>query len=393
MSKTWPNARLGEVLKPVERPEAPVVGTSYRQLGVKLWGEGAYERESIDGAATKYSTLSRVEADDIVVNKIWARNGSVAIVQPQLAGCFVSGEFPTFVSNPDKLMPRWIHWLTKTAHFWAQCDEKSQGTSGKNRIKPDQFLNVEIPLPPLTEQRRIVQRIEELAAKSDEARTLRHQAVEEADALTLHLAGDLFPEPSGEVVGDHIRFQTGYAFNSEWFSNEGIRLARNANVGHGRLDWSETVRIPFERRAEFRRFELNEGDVLVSLDRPIISTGVKVAQVTNEDLPALLLQRVARAQFRGDTVLPGYFFRWLRSPHLINAIDPGRSNGVPHISHKDIEKIPFTLPPLSDQRRVVAELDALQAQVDALKHLQAETAAELHALLPSVLDRAFAGDL
>jgi len=44
-------------------------------------------------------------------------------------------------------------------------------------------------------------------------------------------------------------------------------------------------------------------------------------------------------------------------------------------------------------RRIVAELDALQAEVDALKRLQAGTAAELDALLPSILDRAFKGEL
>ena len=46
-----------------------------------------------------------------------------------------------------------------------------------------------------------------------------------------------------------------------------------------------------------------------------------------------------------------------------------------------------------EQRRIVAELDALQAEVDALKRLQAETAAELDALLPAILDRAFKGEL
>lgn len=48
---------------------------------------------------------------------------------------------------------------------------------------------------------------------------------------------------------------------------------------------------------------------------------------------------------------------------------------------------------LAEQRRIVAELDALQAEVGALKRLQAETAAELDALLPAILDRAFKGEL
>ena len=51
------------------------------------------------------------------------------------------------------------------------------------------------------------------------------------------------------------------------------------------------------------------------------------------------------------------------------------------------------VPPLAEQRRIVAELDALQAEVDGLKRLQAETSAELDALLPAILDRAFKGEL
>jgi type I restriction enzyme S subunit len=190
MNSLYPIVPLIEACTPVERPEVPTPGQSYRQIGVQLWGRGAYERGTIDGAQTKYATLSRVKADDIIVNKIWARNGSVAVVTDSLAGCYGSGEFPTFAPIREKLEPRWFHWITKTRWFWEQCDEKSRGTSGQNRIRPERFLEVAIPLPPLAEQRRIVARIEELAAKIAEARGLRREAVEEANAWvsSLHLS-------------------------------------------------------------------------------------------------------------------------------------------------------------------------------------------------------------
>jgi type I restriction enzyme, S subunit len=69
-----------------------------------------------------------------------------------------------FSPDVSMLHPRWMHWLTKTRGFWMQCDEKSRGTSGKNRIRPERFLEIEIPLPPLPEQARVVARIEELAS-------------------------------------------------------------------------------------------------------------------------------------------------------------------------------------------------------------------------------------
>jgi type I restriction enzyme S subunit len=51
------------------------------------------------------------------------------------------------------------------------------------------------------------------------------------------------------------------------------------------------------------------------------------------------------------------------------------------------------MPPLDRQKQVVAELDALQAKVDAVRALQTETAGALDAMLPAILDKAFKGEL
>ena len=70
--------------------------------------------------------------------------------------------------------------------------------------------------------------------------------------------------------------------------------------------------------------------------------------------------------------------------------DTCRTYVVPKLQAAGWENEPHSI---AEQRRIVAELDALQAEVDALKRLQAETATELDALLPAVLDRAFKGEL
>src|SRR4029077_3207550 len=107
-----------------------------------------------------------------------------AVIQRELDGAVGSNEFPTFVPNPKVLLPRWVHWLTKTRVFWEQCDEKSRGTSGKNRIRPEKFLEVGIPLPPFSEQHRLVERLDVLAAKIDEARRLRQVTQEESASIS-----------------------------------------------------------------------------------------------------------------------------------------------------------------------------------------------------------------
>lgn len=149
MSKVdLPLVPLGKVAKPIVRPVNVLPGQSYRTLGVKWWGEGAYERETIDGSKTAANQLYEVHEGDLIINKIWVRHGSIGIVPATMHGCAGSGEFPTFDLDTERVLPRWIHWYSKTREMWGKCDALSQGTSGKNRIKPEKFLTVTLPLPP-----------------------------------------------------------------------------------------------------------------------------------------------------------------------------------------------------------------------------------------------------
>jgi type I restriction enzyme S subunit len=136
---------LRKIAKQILRTIDVLPGTSYRTMGVKWWGEGAYERETIDGSQTAAKTLSIVREGDLIINKIWVRHGSIAIAGKDVDGCAASGEFPRFELDLNEVLPRWLHWYTKTREFWDKCAQLSQGTSGKNRIKPDLFLAVEIP--------------------------------------------------------------------------------------------------------------------------------------------------------------------------------------------------------------------------------------------------------
>jgi type I restriction enzyme S subunit len=136
------------------------------------------------------------------------------------------------------------------------------------------------------------------------------------------------------------------------------------------------------RRCVFR------GDVVLSLDRPFIVSGTKVARVTPNDLPALLLQRVGRFVLSG-ALSPDYLFIWINSPSFSEQIDPGRSNGVPHISSKQIEAAMLLLPPLAEQQRLVAKVNQLMALCDQLEAqltvLQRERSCFIEAVLREAL--------
>lgn len=394
MGAGWATARMGDIAPLVRRPVETHADQTYREIGIRSFGKGVFHKAPTTGLEIGSKRVFAIEPGDLLFNIVFAWEGAVAVATEAERGMIGSHRFLTCVTDKRRVDARFLnYWFSRGEGrdrlLWA-----SPGGAGRNRTLGIEKLSaLEIPLPPLDEQRRIVARIDALAAKIAEARGLRETARKVLDRFEAAASVNGFPTPSSKKVGDYVRFQTGYAFKSEWFVPEGIRVARNANVSHGVLDWSETARVPAAYQTEYARFDLKHGDLLVSLDRPLISTGVKVARVREQDLPCLLLQRVARAVFVSDELDPAYLFVWLRSAAFASAIDPGRSNGVPHISHKDIEAIPFAAPSRNEQRRIVAELDALQAKVDAVKRLQAETAAELDALLPAILDRAFKGEL
>jgi type I restriction enzyme S subunit len=94
-----------------------------------------------------------------------------------------------------------------------------------------------------------------------------------------------------------------------------------------------------------------------------------------------------------SSVSKEYLYYLFKSKTLWFREQLARGQGQPNLNTDMTKQLDVPVPPLAEQRRIVAELDALQAEVDALKRLQAATAAELDALLPAILDRAFKGDL
>ena len=382
MSRDWPKVKLGEVLKRVERAESPIAGTVYRQLGVKLWGEGAYERESIDGSQTKYATLSKVQEGDVVVNKIWARNGSVSTVNKSLSGCFVSGEFPTFTIDQSKVVVSWIYWMTKTKWFWTQCSEKSQGTSGQNRIKPEQFLSIEIPLPPLAEQERIVARIEELAGKISEACELRKQAVEEGEALIVsyHLkASDNRTKKLNEIL--NLREIDEKVFPEKEYSQVGVRSFGAGLFKKSSISGGSTTYKSFNK--------LFTGAVVMSQ----VKGWEGAIDVCDKEFDGLCTSPEYRTfECISTEVIPAYFKAIIRSAWFWSRLgDATRGVGARRERTRPDQFLNIEIPmPTIEQQRLGLKI---AEKLKESSRLKAESEAEWQAMLPAILDKAFKGEL
>ena len=187
--------------------------------------------------------------------------------------------------------------------------------------------------------------------------------------------------------------QAGYAFKSSWFSSQGIRLLRGINIVPGGTRWDDEVHLPLARRGEFAPYELSEGDVVLAMDRPVISGGLKVARLRSSDIPALLLQRVARFQ-PTNAIDPGFLYRFINGEIFFRHIGAtATGTQLPHISATDIGTTPVLLPPLNEQKRIVARIDALTEKSREAREALAEIPVLLDKLRQSILAAAFRGDL
>lgn len=378
--KAWPKIALTEICTPAERYTTPTPGEIYRQLGVRLWGEGAYEREQIDGVDTKYTNFNCIDADDLVVNKIWARNGAVAVATPEQAGTYVSTEFPTFALDRSAIDPRWMRLVTKWRGFWRACDEKAQGTSGKNRIKPSQFLAIEIPLPPLTKQQAIVARLDALAEKTRQLEA--HVDAVERDAE--HLLALRFRDaiaharlrPMAEIAQLVRREQT-IDLNSS-YPELGIRSFGKGTFHKPPLSGGDV--------GTKRLYRIEPGDLLFS---NVFAWEGAIAIAQPDDVGRFGSHRFITCQANAELTTAEflrYYFLTDDGMLKIGEASPGGAGRNRTLGLEKLMAIEVPTPSLAVQQT----FDRLQAEIATLKAKHTAIREANTALLPATLERVFA---
>jgi len=169
-------------------------------------------------------------------------------------------------------------------------------------------------------------------------------------------------------LGELVNMTFGNAFKSSEFTDiaSDIRLLRGDNIGQGRLRWDGAKRFPAHRVAEVKRYQLDEGDVVIAMDRPWITAGLKYSVVREKDLPCLLVQRVARLRSKAG-LDQGYLGAIVGSKAFTDyVIGVQTGSAVPHISGGQIADFVLPpLPPIEVQRAIASTLGALDDKIES----------------------------
>jgi type I restriction enzyme S subunit len=254
----------------------------------------------------------------------------------------------------------------------------TMGSTHQTIYVPD-IRRLEVPVPPLDEQEKIVGHLRQRLPKVDALIAKKERLIELLDEkLTTSTENALSAGRSQVNLGYLVDLLPGYAFSSDEFTQDpaAVRLLRGINIGVGETRWDDVVRWAETSPKVTVRYALLEGDIVLGMDRPWIGGGTRVAIIDKSDLPSVLVQRVLR--FRaGNCIRQRYLFLVLSSDRFRRYFEPELTGvSVPHISERQVRAFRVHLPTLEEQDEVIAQIGRLMIATRA-----ATTALRKHAEL------------
>lgn len=371
----WSAKRLGSFFE--ERREK-VSDVDYSALSVTKNGIVP----QLDTAAKTDAGDNRklVKVNDFVINSRSDRKGSSG-VSPYTG----SVSLISIVMEPRRIYPAYAHHLLRSYPFQEEFYRYGKGiVADLWSTNSSEMKNILLPDLPIAEQQNIANFLDHETAKIDTLIAKQEKLIE------------LLKEKRQAVISDLVNIKTdeksvklkfavdilaGYSFSSTGFKTEeekenGIALLRGINVGVDSVKWNEVVWWSKSNTLGLDRYFLKEGDIVFGMDRPWISNGARVAEITKVDLPSYLVQRVARIRALKDFYQP-YIKLVLTSAEFKAFIESDLTGvSVPHISTDQIISFEIRNLKYEEQVKQTTKIIDFSNKVEALI-IKAESAIQL----------------
>jgi type I restriction enzyme S subunit len=386
-----PMVKLGEVLtEHQEKPNLESVMTGEIPIIAKI-GFNTGIIEFRDGFATK-TNMILVKPGDLVVSGINAEKGAIALYdESNSKNCAATIHYSSYSIDKKKADPKFL-WFFFRSEMFRNLLIYSLPNGIKTELKPFRLLKLGIPLPPLEEQGRIVAMLERLMGKIAGARKERAGVVEESRELrrdaTIKIL-EQYPTEYWRALREVIDIEGGstpsksnptyYGGNIPWIRPQNmktIEIYKSSDyVSQSAIDDS-SLKI------------IQPGAILVVIRGMILvhtvpSAILRVPATINQDMKALIPRK---------EILPEYLctILWGLNQEILQLVEKS-GHDTRRLPTPSLLSLKIPVPSIPEQRRIVAHLDRLQAKVDEVKRLQAESEREMEALVPAVLAKAFGG--
>lgn len=332
----------------------------------------------------------RLKAGDLLTART-GYPGTTCVVPPAYSD---AQSFTTLITRPNQSVidSLYLCQYINSEHGQNFFDQNQIGGGQKN-VNAGSLREMPIPFPPISEQRAIaitlsdvdefINGLDKLIAKK---RAIKQATMQQLLTGKKRLPG--FGESGGKFkqtevgeipedwdyksIGEYIDLLTGFPFASDRYTRTGTRLLRGSNVKRGQTDWSLEITQYWPKIHQgIVRYELQVGDLVIAMDGSLV--GRSYAQVSENDVPSLLLQRVAR--IRSVRIDIDLLTHWVGSDFFVKYCDSVKTvTAIPHISPSDIRGFTIPLPSRIMEQNAIAEiLSDMDSEITALEKKREKT--------------------
>ncbi len=336
--------------------------------------------------------------------------------------CFIPKDFPAgiIVADVVRIRPNKTVVDYSFLKYYLNSDISVSQLVGnitgatRPRVNLNHVREIQLPLPPLSEQKRIVAILDEAFAAIDKAKANAEKNLANAKELFESYLNGIFdvgekgnePQINGDKRGfsegcewksiqEITRVLNGYAFSSKDFkpTNE-IKSIKITNVGVKAFVEEENNFLPENFKDIYSEVRVKEGDIVIALTRTIISSGLKVAIVPKNYDGALVNQRVAALVPNKKKINRDFLYYYLTTD-IIEKYVLKHANTLmqPNLSINDLKRLSVPCPHLLEQKRIVAKLDYVFQRSNQLKSIYQQKITDLEELKKSILKKTFEGEL
>jgi type I restriction enzyme S subunit len=354
-----PKKRLSSGLEPTTEVSFVPMAAVSEEGEVKL-----NETRKIEEVQKGYTFF---EDDDILFAKITPcmENGKGGIARGLKNGIgFGSTEFHV-IRPKEGVDPDYINFLLRSSFIRKEAELNMTGSAGQKRVQTDYLKSVTIPLPPLSEQRRIA----EVLDGADALRRLDRELVGRYDALIQSVFYDMFGDlmeanitQISKIAKDERGSFSNGPFGSDLLSSEltesGVPVIYIRDIRNGVFHWKSNVFVSETKAESLPACQIGFNDILVAK----VGDPPGIAAIYNSKERAIMTQDVIRIRLN-DSVQPQYVKHWINSHFGRIEIEKITIQGTRmRFSLGDFKKISIPLPPLSLQQRFAEVVQGIESQ-------------------------------
>ena len=285
---------------------------------------------------------------------------------------------------------RFLYYLFSTMNLG-----QYSGQSAQPGLAVGNLVELENVVPSKPEQEKIASFLSSL----DNLITLHQRKYDKLQVLKKAMLEKMFPKNGSSVpeirfkgftdaweqrkLGEVANLLTGFPFESKKFVREGIKLVRGMNVKRGYLDFSEELCECWSSSQGLENYLLNSGDILIQMDGALI--GKSYAKIKENQLPALLVQRVTRVRIQNQISDGSFVYQQIQKGFLTYIKGTKTETAVPHLSLNDIESFEIATPSVDEEKKIGAFFESL----DHLITLHQRELEKLQNIKKSMLEKMF----